>query len=335
MTAGLMWHPEMEPIAYAAHSSARPKAIETPRTPTDPDSKKSPVARIAVPGPPTMRIIVPTPSARAIRVDLFMSRLLQRVRLRPPVSVGNAGRSAPGMPHGRHPPVGGAPSCPVSCPRCSVARFGYRGRAPIRSNAAPLVRAWRRVHATLGVCADRVRTSSHERATATAAREIVHRLISFRTYVARSAIASRCSCRRRSVLARRAVSAAVLAARRPTVAPSPDPSSGRRGASGTAPFGPSATCERALPGIRRPVDGTAIAHASRAVPFTAQSVPRRCTHSPDRRVATRAVEDAGPTADHRALATRTVVERTVVGDLLTQACANDARHSVYGSGSPG
>ena len=63
-----MWHPEIEPIAYAAHSRLSPNAIATPSTPTAPVGKNPPVARIAVPGPPTTRISVPIASANAIRL---------------------------------------------------------------------------------------------------------------------------------------------------------------------------------------------------------------------------------------------------------------------------
>src|SRR5664280_2852776 len=63
VTAGLTWQPEMEPMAYAATSSERPKASATPMIPTDPLGKKFPVARMAVPAPPTTRIIVPMASA--------------------------------------------------------------------------------------------------------------------------------------------------------------------------------------------------------------------------------------------------------------------------------
>src|SRR5664280_1879796 len=73
VTAGLTWQPEMEPMAYAATSSERPKASATPRMPTDPLGKKLPVARMAVPAPPTTRIIVPMASAMPILRRLSMA----------------------------------------------------------------------------------------------------------------------------------------------------------------------------------------------------------------------------------------------------------------------
>src|SRR5262245_47088400 len=79
VTAGLMWQPEIEPIAYAAHNRLRPNAIDTPRTPTDHDGPADPrVARIPVAGPPTTRMSVPTASASAIRCCWVITCSLRR-----------------------------------------------------------------------------------------------------------------------------------------------------------------------------------------------------------------------------------------------------------------
>src|SRR5215472_1470437 len=69
VTAGLMWHPEMCPIAYAIVSSVKPKASETPTRPTP--TLGNPAASTAVPHPPRTSQNVPMNSA-ATRLDKLM-----------------------------------------------------------------------------------------------------------------------------------------------------------------------------------------------------------------------------------------------------------------------
>src|SRR5664280_1548913 len=90
VTAGLTWQPAMEPMAYAATSSERPKASATPMIPTDPLGKKLPVARMAVPAPPTTRIIVPMDSAIPI-----LRRLSTAFPFDRQFSIGSCGQIAP------------------------------------------------------------------------------------------------------------------------------------------------------------------------------------------------------------------------------------------------
>src|SRR5262245_28553771 len=57
-----MWQPDTWPMVYAIASRARPKANATPRVPITLD------ARMALPGPISIRTAVPMVSATAIRM---------------------------------------------------------------------------------------------------------------------------------------------------------------------------------------------------------------------------------------------------------------------------
>lgn len=64
VTAGLIWHPEIGPIAYAITNTDRPKANETPNVPTlNAPLLAELVASTAVPQPPNTSTIVPMSSA--------------------------------------------------------------------------------------------------------------------------------------------------------------------------------------------------------------------------------------------------------------------------------
>lgn len=136
VTAGLTWQPEMEPMAYAATSSERPKASATPRMPTDPLGKKVPVARMAVPAPPTTRIIVPMASAIPV-----LRRLSTAFPFDRQFSIGSCGQIAPARVAGlllaentRHP--GGGRRGPCAAMVATPAAYG-----PPDAHGAPPVSA--------------------------------------------------------------------------------------------------------------------------------------------------------------------------------------------------
>src|SRR3954469_9312759 len=84
VTAGLMWQPEMLPMAYAITSNDRPKPRATPRTCTLPLGKNPPVASTAVPGPPSISTKVPMVSAPSIRTLRVMPVASPDVAREPP-----------------------------------------------------------------------------------------------------------------------------------------------------------------------------------------------------------------------------------------------------------
>src|SRR5260370_16186358 len=70
VTAGLIWHPEIDPIVNAIVSSVRPNASATPRNPIPVFGK--PAASTALPHPPKTSQKVPINSA-VKRRDILMA----------------------------------------------------------------------------------------------------------------------------------------------------------------------------------------------------------------------------------------------------------------------
>src|ERR1700731_2874622 len=77
LTAGLIWHPEIRPIAYAMVSSVSPKAKATPVKPIP--SLEKPAASTALPHPTKTSQNVPMNSAPTRRDRLISQRLLLKI----------------------------------------------------------------------------------------------------------------------------------------------------------------------------------------------------------------------------------------------------------------
>src|SRR5271163_3080385 len=80
VTAGLIWHPEIDPIVKAIVKRVRPKANATPRKPIPTLGK--PAAKMALPHPPKTSQKVPINSA-ANRRDILMRDLRSSGSRRP------------------------------------------------------------------------------------------------------------------------------------------------------------------------------------------------------------------------------------------------------------